>query len=39
MAVADEHEQSEVTMTLEEMIAAIQKRLGVQVDGRAGTET
>lgn len=26
-------------MTLEEMIAAIQKKLGVQVDGRAGPET
>lgn len=26
-------------MTVEEMIAAIQKKLGVQVDGRAGTET
>ena len=26
-------------MTLEKMISAIQKKLGVQVDGRAGTET
>jgi peptidoglycan L-alanyl-D-glutamate endopeptidase CwlK len=26
-------------MTIEEMIAAVQKKLGVQVDGRAGTET
>ncbi len=26
-------------MTLEEMISAVQKKLGVEVDGRAGTET
>jgi len=26
-------------MTLEEMISAVQKKLGIQVDGRAGTET
>jgi peptidoglycan LD-endopeptidase CwlK len=26
-------------MTIEQMIAAVQKKLGVQVDGRAGTET
>lgn len=26
-------------MNLEEMISAVQKKLGVQVDGRAGTET
>lgn len=26
-------------MTLEEMISAVQKKLGIQVDGKAGTET